>query len=98
MTLDGLKPTNTFERKLLDVLVAMAHGGVPIPVRIEAAPVVAYDDSAMRSVLAIHEQRIAELRMVLDQLTAVAKQHKADMRQILEMLSHHTHETIKQVA
>lgn len=36
MKLDGLNPTNTFERKLLDVLVAMARDGTPIPVQVTA--------------------------------------------------------------
>lgn len=33
-----------------------------------------------------------------DQLAAVAKQHDADINQLMAMLTSHTHDTIKQVA
>ena len=96
MTLDGLLPSNTFERKLLDVLVALHTSGKPIPIQVGTAP--RYDDTPLKAEVMRLEQSVADMRAQLAQVIAVLKQHEADMQQLLSMLSTHTHETIRSAA
>ncbi len=69
ISLDGLNPTNTFERKLLDVLVAMASSGTPIPVQVSGG---GYDDRAIHQrldqVIAHVQQLEADYQNVAEKL------------------------------
>ena len=85
MMLDGLNPTNTFERKLLDVLVALHRDGTPIPVQI--TPLAPATDDRTRD-------EVAALRLQVGQLIAAYQQLEADYQQLLGAITEHTHETI----
>lgn len=82
MLLDGLNPTNTFERKLLDVLVAMVTQGIPIPVQVTAA-----DENQIGQSLGAVEAR-------LSQMAAHVKQLEADYQQMGRALGEHSHDII----
>jgi hypothetical protein len=84
MTLDGLNPTNTFERKLLDVLVEMVRTGAPIPVQVTGER---YDDTAIID-------RLSAVEMLLSQCVAHIKQLEADHLSAETALLTHTHEAL----
>ena len=83
MMLDGLNPTNTFERKLLDVLVALATNGTPIPVQVSSAA--SYDDTKVRQAVVDLESRLAQVIVSLRQL-------EVDYQEMAKALGTHGHE------
>lgn len=61
-----------------------------------AAP--AYDDTALRAHVQALEQTVQHLAAQLAQVIAHLKQHEADLLSVHHAVTHHTHETIRQVA
>jgi septal ring factor EnvC (AmiA/AmiB activator) len=57
-----------------------------------------YDDSALQAEVARLEAANATLRAQLEQVVAHLRQHEADIHQLNDMLAHHTHETLREVA
>lgn len=58
----------------------------------------AYDDSALKADVVRLRSEADTLRMKVDQLIALTKQHESDLQHVVAMLRDHTHETIRTAA